>query len=936
MTVSSENGVKEWTGSGNNGPFTFDFQTTNDPSHILVTRIAADGTATNLVSPGDYQLTLVRDGKGGGRIYTTELLEAPVVLRAKRVLPKTQNKNLSNGAGPQLETIEAALDYLTMILQDTNTQTISLEDDGWDAGGFRIINVGTPAADDDAATAGWVNSRISDTLAGIAADTISVGFGDTIVMSQIGFGPSKTEAENTIALSAALTSIESKGGGTIVVDKAGISDCASVTKTMTAPLKIHGVAGAKIRGNNVDYASSAALLTIQGSSGTAAALTSAGIAGADQIVVDSPDQFTVGGFIMIRSALEVWNGISGVDGYGEVRKYELNIVVGKSGTTLTLAFPLASSYSITSGNSVAVTPLNMMPGFTMTGDIELIGAGELADLSNGQGQRGLRLDLIKDVNIYDVNATGWQGSVAYIFRSWDVNWSGGIFRGLLDRMPVDCFYGPVMDGCYHVKQHHADALYMRRPFDTGTTYITRHIEQYSNIANYMNGSAWGTHHCEFFDIHDNEGYHCSSVGALRGRNGKSHHNKYADYGAGGSGILIGSSNGLTNSSSGGTVTIEAEDIYTASGNAVKVSTSLDHLGIRGCRLVSTGSHPVYANGNKLLSADIRDNYMRTGTTNVNVHGIYIENPSSTMSDLTNIKIGRNQFENIYGSLIRIDAPTGTLGDNITIDEQDSNGTEAKNSGASAIRLIGTNFSPNVVIKPNEVAVRDHFMGASLSDVWSTYKGSDPDCAIAAPVALTDGGISMVAGNDAGSTMALNGTQINTSAFLLPTRGGLDFDIAFYISAITNLCLFAGFTDNPGSLEMPFTIGAGDVITPVATDAVGFLYDTNADTDNYWITGVKNGVMAASESLKNPTAGVVATISPSLIGTGLRRLRVRVGPTGLARFYVNDVRVGVDMVDAVTPSVNLCAYFGFFSRSTATKTATIDYLNVRQNGLRPYN
>jgi hypothetical protein len=139
-----------------------------------------------------------------------------------------------------------------------------------------------------------------------------------------------------------------------------------------------------------------------------------------------------------------------------------------------------------------------------------------------------------------------------------------------------------------------------------------------------------------------------------------------------------------------------------------------------------------------------------------------------------------------------------------------------------------------------------------------------------------------------------------------------------MSAIFSVCVFVGFTDQIGTLEMPFTLGAGDALTSNATDAVGVLFDTAADTDKWWLVGVANDVDATKQdSTLAPTANTFET------------WRIEVDRTGIATFYRNGVAIGTTMSGAVTATVPLTPVIAAFARSTTAKTIDADYVYVTQ-------
>lgn len=137
-----------------------------------------------------------------------------------------------------------------------------------------------------------------------------------------------------------------------------------------------------------------------------------------------------------------------------------------------------------------------------------------------------------------------------------------------------------------------------------------------------------------------------------------------------------------------------------------------------------------------------------------------------------------------------------------------------------------------------------------------------------------------------------------------------------VTAITLRAYYVGLTDTlVSSIEMPFEL-ATTVLTSTATDAVGFVYDTDA-TNAYWhCVGVKADVDGTM---------VNTGIAPATAGT-YQTLRVVVDSDGNAEFFIDSKYVG-SVANAVTASVAQCAAFVVESRSAAAKTADIDLFHV---------
>jgi len=138
-----------------------------------------------------------------------------------------------------------------------------------------------------------------------------------------------------------------------------------------------------------------------------------------------------------------------------------------------------------------------------------------------------------------------------------------------------------------------------------------------------------------------------------------------------------------------------------------------------------------------------------------------------------------------------------------------------------------------------------------------------------------------------------------------------------MSAITNVCVYVGLTDQIAALEMPFTL-SGTTLTSNATNAVGVLFDTAATTDDWWLVGVAANVDATQQD-----AGTAPTAST------LETWRIDVSATGVATFYRNGTLVGSAMTGAVTASAPLTPIVAAFSRTTAVRNIDVDYIYVQE-------
>lgn len=234
-------------------------------------------------------------------------------------------------------------------------------------------------------------------------------------------------------------------------------------------------------------------------------------------------------------------------------------------------------------------------------------------------------------------------------------------------------------------------------------------------------------------------------------------------------------------------------------------------------------------------------------------------------------------------------------------------------------LTSTMKELNRLDKSRIVHLFDDFLGDLIADEWGALKGSDAEATAPAMLSSTagtsiNGVVRIIGGDDAAATMAVNGAQLVSNYNWRANNGGLSMEVRVKLASITNLAFFVGFTDSL-SLEMPInSASSADTITTTATDAVGFMFDTAMSTDNWWLVGVANNVDATAQN-----AGVAPTGNTNYI------LRVDITAAGVATFYIDGVQVGTAMTGAITPTVSLTPTVAVFSRTTATKTIDVDYV-----------
>lgn len=225
--------------------------------------------------------------------------------------------------------------------------------------------------------------------------------------------------------------------------------------------------------------------------------------------------------------------------------------------------------------------------------------------------------------------------------------------------------------------------------------------------------------------------------------------------------------------------------------------------------------------------------------------------------------------------------------------------------------------------PYRVVLFDDFLGDVLQDPWNAVEGTDTDATQAVLAGGIGGLLRLTSGNDdANGTQATDASGVTSFLNWQASNGDLVFQARIKVSRITDSYIFAGFTDVI-TAELPIISAASaNTLTSNATDAVGFMFDTNMTADNWWLVGVANDVDATAQNVGSaPVANQFVT------------LRIEVTTEGKASFFINGAQVGTQMSAALTAATDLtpCVYVSN-ADGTSTVTLDVDYIHVAMNRL----
>ena len=213
---------------------------------------------------------------------------------------------------------------------------------------------------------------------------------------------------------------------------------------------------------------------------------------------------------------------------------------------------------------------------------------------------------------------------------------------------------------------------------------------------------------------------------------------------------------------------------------------------------------------------------------------------------------------------------------------------------------------------------DDFNGDALDAQWGVQSGSDGS-ALDPAVNSQAGGVCRLVGGSSNTSLAADGSQLERYLCWEADKGDLELECMLKLDAITTVQVFIGFTDQVGSLEMPiYSAASADTITTDASDAVGFFFDTQMTTDDWWLAGVAADTDATqADSGKAPTAATY------------QRFKIMLDESGNAKFWIDGDEVGT-VDSAVTASTLLTPVVCVRRLAASLINADLDYIYVAQD------
>ena len=154
------------------------------------------------------------------------------------------------------------------------------------------------------------------------------------------------------------------------------------------------------------------------------------------------------------------------------------------------------------------------------------------------------------------------------------------------------------------------------------------------------------------------------------------------------------------------------------------------------------------------------------------------------------------------------------------------------------------------------------------------------------------------------------------------------EVKMKVSRITNLCICGGFVDAKEDLNDHVAMEISGTTLYAATkanDFAGFAFDTDQDTDVWYVAWSKNG----AEGTPVAAAGTLAPVADTYF-----KIRIQTDSDGNVLYYYNGVCVGRAYTASVgaiahTATDLLTPYIGCISRTTSALTVTISRITTWQ-------
>lgn len=232
---------------------------------------------------------------------------------------------------------------------------------------------------------------------------------------------------------------------------------------------------------------------------------------------------------------------------------------------------------------------------------------------------------------------------------------------------------------------------------------------------------------------------------------------------------------------------------------------------------------------------------------------------------------------------------------------------------------------HVIESENHFIIYDDFVYQVLAETytpWILNTGIQPqslDPTILPGTSL--GAIRYTTGLSPGGLVSDDGSQLICHMPMQCERGDMVFESRLKINtAVTGISINVGFTDKT-TLEEPFTIALGDIITSHASDGVCFVYDTDADTDEIFACAVNNN----TDDTENGSTGFTPAADECMI----LRIEIPIDGTNI-KFYINSNLVKTLNGGGIDPTADLYGTIVVCNTGAVQKFVDSDYIFFRVN------
>lgn len=207
---------------------------------------------------------------------------------------------------------------------------------------------------------------------------------------------------------------------------------------------------------------------------------------------------------------------------------------------------------------------------------------------------------------------------------------------------------------------------------------------------------------------------------------------------------------------------------------------------------------------------------------------------------------------------------------------------------------------------------DDFIGDTLDTfLWTANADTGGTATI---IEAPGGELRLTTDGTNGDIQSIFGPEI----FQADDGGPLVFEARVRLVTSATQGVFIGLTDDNDADEVPIDLDTG-TLTTTATDAVGFVYDSQETPAVWYAVGVK-----ADADTAQTTCRVNGLPQRPTVGT-YQTFRIQVTPEGHARFFINEAECAY-IQNCVTPTVSLCPAVAQLASGTAA-TVSVDYVGV---------